>query len=98
MANLSTTDILTGIYNWAMSKLNGKQSVLTFDNVPTANSNNPVKSGGIYTAISGFVTKSVSDLTNYYTKSEACTKAEVNDKLDSISEAELYTIFPPSGS
>lgn len=28
-----------------------KQDVLTFDNVPTANSNNPVKSGGIKTAI-----------------------------------------------
>lgn len=29
----------------------GKQDTLTFDNVPTANSNNPVKSGGVYTAI-----------------------------------------------
>ena len=27
------------------------QSLLTFDNVPTANSNNPVKSGGVYTAL-----------------------------------------------
>ena len=27
---------------------NGKQNVLTFDNVPTAGSNNPVKSGGLY--------------------------------------------------
>ena len=31
--------------------LAGKQNVLTFDNAPTENSNNPVKSGGIYTAI-----------------------------------------------
>ena len=29
----------------------GKQDALTFDNAPTANSNNPVKSGGIKTAI-----------------------------------------------
>lgn len=29
----------------------GKQNVLTFDNTPTANSNNPVKSGGIKSAI-----------------------------------------------
>lgn len=29
----------------------GKQDTLTFDNVPTQGSNNPVKSGGIYTAI-----------------------------------------------
>lgn len=33
------------------STWNGKQNALTFDNVPTANSNNPVKSGGIKTAL-----------------------------------------------
>jgi hypothetical protein len=31
--------------------LNGKQNILTFDNNPTANSNNPVKSGGVFTAL-----------------------------------------------
>lgn len=30
----------------------GKQDTLTFDDAPTASSNNPVKSGGIYTALS----------------------------------------------
>lgn len=30
------------------NKLSGKQNTLTFDNVPTENSNNPVKSGGVY--------------------------------------------------
>jgi hypothetical protein len=30
------------------STWNGKQNALTFDNVPTANSTNPVKSGGVY--------------------------------------------------
>lgn len=30
--------------------LAGKQDTLTFDDVPTANSNNPVKSGGVYSA------------------------------------------------
>jgi hypothetical protein len=30
--------------------LAGKQDVLTFDNTPTENSNNPVKSGGVYAA------------------------------------------------
>lgn len=33
------------------SELAGKQDTLTFDNTPTANSNNPVKSGGVKTAI-----------------------------------------------
>lgn len=32
---------------------NGKQNALTFDDAPTSNSNNPVKSGGVYTALSG---------------------------------------------
>ena len=31
--------------------LSGKQDTLTFDNAPTQNSSNPVKSGGVYTAI-----------------------------------------------
>ena len=33
--------------------LAGKQDTLTFDNSPSPNSNNPVKSGGIYTALDG---------------------------------------------
>ena len=32
--------------------LSGKQDILTFDSIPTANSSNPVTSGGIYTALS----------------------------------------------
>lgn len=32
---------------------NAKQNALTFDAAPTSNSNNPVKSGGVYTALSG---------------------------------------------
>lgn len=31
----------------------GKQAALTFDDTPTQNSNNPVKSGGVYTALAG---------------------------------------------
>ena len=33
----------------------GLQNALTFDNVPTEGSNNPVKSGGIYTALENYV-------------------------------------------
>ena len=35
-------------YTW-----NNKQNALTFDNSPTSGSSNPVKSGGVYTALSG---------------------------------------------
>lgn len=33
----------------------GKQDSLTFDNVPTSGSNNPVKSGGVYSSLAGKV-------------------------------------------
>lgn len=36
---------------WVQDRLDTKQNTLTFDDAPTANSNNPVKSGGILTAI-----------------------------------------------
>lgn len=36
--------------------LAGKQDTLTFDNVPTQNSNNPVKSSGIFSAIANLIT------------------------------------------
>lgn len=34
---------------------NGKQDALTFDNVPTENSNNPVKSGGVYSYVNTLI-------------------------------------------
>lgn len=34
---------------------NGKQNALTFDNTPVQNSDNPVKSGGVYSALAGKV-------------------------------------------
>lgn len=48
---------LTDYYNKTQvdTALSGKQDTLTFDNVPTANSNNSVKSGGIFTALSSHV-------------------------------------------
>ena len=55
-AQLGTTQVdLTNYYTKAQidTYLALKQDLLTFDNVPTANSNNPVKSGGIKTALDG---------------------------------------------
>lgn len=47
--------LITKIKNTFATKteLNGKQATLTFDNSPTENSNNPVKSSGVYTALQG---------------------------------------------
>ena len=53
---LGSTDVdLSNYYNKSQvdTLLLAKQAVLTFDNAPTNGSNNPVKSGGIYTALQG---------------------------------------------
>ena len=70
---MTTLEILQGIKDWCDEQLATKQATLTFDNTPTQNSTNPVKSGGIYLA-----------LLNYYLKSETYSKAEVNQIVASI--------------
>lgn len=45
--------IFPGTVAEAAVEITKLQTKLTFDNAPTANSNNPVKSGGIYTALQG---------------------------------------------
>lgn len=45
----NSTKMLTS--GGAKAALDKKQNVLTFDNTPTENSNNPVKSGGVYTEV-----------------------------------------------
>ena len=46
-ANLANSAAVKAVKN----EVDTKQNALTFDNVPTANSSNPVKSGGVYQAI-----------------------------------------------
>ena len=49
--------------------------------------------------LSGFITKSVNDLTNYYLKSETYTKAEVQALIGAIQNFhyEIYATLPASG-
>ena len=47
----STKDLLGKMKNYILSKVSTKQDQLTFDNSPTQNSANPVKSGGIWTSL-----------------------------------------------
>ena len=51
----TTSDVSTALADYTTTAdlttlLAAKQDTLTFDNVPTENSNNPVKSGGVYSA------------------------------------------------
>lgn len=70
---------------------NGKQDALTFDNTPTNGSSNPVKSGGVYTALNDKVDKvtgkvlSTNDFTNEY-------KTQITTNKNNISKDEAALI------
>ena len=49
----NTSDANKPVSTATQTALNGKQDTLTFDDAPTAGSNNPVKSSGIKTALDG---------------------------------------------
>lgn len=76
---------------------NAKQDALTFDDAPTTDSVNPVKSGGIAAALAGkagkdeipdvsqFITRAVTDLVNYYTAAAIDNKlADLNAVISAI--------------
>ena len=60
---------------------NGKQDALTFDSIPTENSNNPVKSGGIYSMI---------------TDNEYVVATALNDLNDRVIELEAFSESDPT--
>ena len=63
------------------SLLDGKQDTLTFDDTPTENSNNPVKSGGVKT-----------ELDKKANTSDVYTKTEVDTALDKKADSDsVYT-------
>lgn len=53
VASTTTTELnyLHGVTAPVQTQLNAKQAALTFDTAPTQNSNNPVRSGGVYNAL-----------------------------------------------
>ncbi len=76
------------------SAIAGKQNTLTFDNAPASGSDNPVKSGGIYTALAGkqngiivaaiSLTATWTEQTNDWTQTVTVTGATptANSKID----------------
>lgn len=103
----NTADADKPISTAMQEALDSKQDELSFDTTPTASSSNPVTSGGVKTAIdaakseveelipdvSDFITNLVSDLVNYY------TKTEVDSKISSIPKfsIEVVETLPVSG-
>ena len=52
-AEIAAADIAMGKVTGLSAALDDKQDTLTFDDAPTADSANPVKSGGVYSALAG---------------------------------------------
>lgn len=69
-----------------------KQNQLTFDQVPTAESLNPVTSGGIAQAIANFITASVDNLLNYYTKAQTYSRTEIQQLIHDISQFDYKVV------
>ena len=65
LAGLSEDSTHRVVTDTEKSAWNGKQGALTFDDVPTQNSNNPVKSGGVFSKIGDKVKKLATQTTNY---------------------------------
>ena len=65
------------------TKWNGKQDKLTFDAAPTANSTNPVTSGGVYTALANKLNKAGdgSSVTAAFTAASSRTNIATGEKL-----------------
>lgn len=81
----------------AHQDISGKQDVLTFDENPTDNSNNPVKSKGIKLYVDNKVAViSTNQATNYYTKAQVNTELDKKlnkDDFVELSKTELQSIW-----
>lgn len=88
----NTADMDKPVSTAVQTELDKKQNNLTFDSTPTADSSNPVTSTGIKSAIDAaksevigqipnvdnFITNTVSDLVNYY------TKTQIDSQIDTL--------------
>ena len=104
-AQLGTTQIdLTGYYNKTQTDalLADKQDVLTFDNVPTSGSVNPVKSAGILSAINDALATKQDVLTFDNAPTEDSTNpvksGGVYSALEAKQDALLFDVIPTENS
>lgn len=77
LEGVTDDETLIGKITALQTAINGKQPMLTFDNAPTVGSNNPVKSGGVKTALDA-----KADSSSVYPKSQTYTKTEVDNAID----------------
>lgn len=88
----STTQIATTAF--VQTAIADKQDTLTFDNAPTANSGNPVKSGGVYTALAAKLDATTAEAT-YLKKSDAGTVYSFKGSVNSYSDLPAASAVQP---
>lgn len=75
------------ILTYMKSLLESKQDKLTFDNIPTENSDNPVKSGGIYSSLESKAdSNSLADVATSGAYADLSGKPTIDSAMSSLSE------------
>lgn len=92
---MNTIEILTGIKNWVLGKIN-----LITGKIPAEATSSNQLADKAWVTSRGFITKTVNDLVNYYTKSETYTKAEVQQIVDAIKQFtyEVVQVLPTASA
>ncbi len=96
----NTSDANKPISTATQTALDGKQNVLTFDNSPTENSDNPVKSGGVYSALAGKISTSAKGANGGVAELDATGKipsSQMPSSVDNILEYPTLNDFPTTG-
>lgn len=96
----NTSDANKPISTATQTALDGKQNVLTFDNSPTENSDNPVKSGGVYSALAGKISTSAKGANGGVAELDANGKipsSQMPSSVDNILEYPTLNDFPATG-
>lgn len=96
----NTSDANKPISTAAQTALDGKQNVLTFDNAPAANSENPVKSSGVYSALAGKISTSAKGAAGGVAELDANGKvpsSQLPSYVDNVVEYPTLSDFPATG-
>ena len=96
----NTSDANKPISAATQTALDGKQNVLTFDNSPTENSDNPVKSGGVYSALAGKISTSAKGANGGVAELDANGKvpsSQLPSYVDDVLSYNSASAFPATG-
>ena len=96
---MATASVLGGVKIGANISID-ENGVISVTALEWANINGKPTKLSDFTNDSGFITKAVSDLTNYYTKTNTYTKTEVDNKISAIKtiSIEVVSSLPSTGA